>query len=150
MTDLWVLPSPSHSAWFAKIDWYLNWQMCKGLAHETRRPSVELLRLSEENGVPWFDPPKISEAPLLVAAKGRIPALGCMVLEGEPALKAWLRRAHALAGELKVSSLRVFLPIGFTVNEATQAWRGLPKLDIQTDFTPDEESAAWPTQSKLN
>jgi hypothetical protein len=124
--------------------------MCRGLAHETRRPSVELLRLSDENGVIWFDAPEIPMAPLMIATRGQVPAGRCLVLRSESGLKPWLKRIHTLATDLQILSLRVFLPTEFTVSEARQAWRSLPATELKIEFTPDEESAIWPMQFKTN
>ncbi|NJL25506.1 MAG: hypothetical protein HC902_10270 [Calothrix sp. SM1_5_4] len=49
--DLWVLPSPRYSHWLSRLDWYLNWQICKGLAYGGLHLPAELYRISEEYGV---------------------------------------------------------------------------------------------------
>jgi hypothetical protein len=152
MTELWVLPPPNRSSWFAKIDWYLNWQLCKGLTHEKRRPAVELLRVNEDNEIPWFEPPTFPKAPLLVATRGRIPADGCMVLETGHSLKAWLTEVRRINEQLRGKSLRVFLPPDYEPKEAADVWRGFSHTtsDCKVEFTADEEAKTWPTQSKKN
>ncbi len=148
--DLWVLPPPARSAWFAKIDWYLNWQLCKGLAHETRRPSVEILRVSEENGLAWTEPPVSEPNPLLVSAKGRLPADRCMILDPGKSLKTWLTRVRDIAGKMQLRRLRVYLPDGIAVTEAQEVWRSFSSQDFTIEFTADEDATIWPTQSKTS
>lgn len=149
---LWVLPPPTKSAWFAKIDWYLNWQMCKGLAHEPRRLSHEMLRLIEENELPLSEPPQDNHAPLMIIAHGRLPASKCVVIEYGKSLKTWLTRVHQLAEHLNTDQLRVFLPYDSTRTEAEQIWRSFPapSVKMNIEFSPNEDATQWPNQFPKN
>ncbi len=139
--DLWVLPPPTKSAWFAKIDWYLNWQMSKGLSHVSPRASAELLQLTSENGMDFIEPPMDKTAPLMVISNGRIPAQKCVVIDFTKSLKAWLTSVHRLSELLQVENLRVFLPPGSTPTEAQEIWRSCSTKNINIEFSPDEDAA---------
>ncbi len=136
--DLWVLPLPAHSTWFARVDWYLNWQLCKGLAHEQAKPSLQLFRVLEENGMHFEDQPR-EKVPLLVFSKGRIPATKCLVLECSQTLAEWLRTIHRMASDLKVQSLRVFLPKHFSKSEAQKLWQEREIHSMEIEFSSDKD-----------
>jgi hypothetical protein len=139
--DLWVLPTPSESQWFARIDWYLNWQMCKGLAFEKARPSVELFRILEEGELQFEASVSDPSWPLMVMSHGRIPCSKCMVIDPRGSLDGWLNRAFEQAQKLKVRSLRLFLPKNAEKSQAESLWRGLNKdTSITTEFCMDEEA----------
>jgi hypothetical protein len=148
MNSLWVLPTPGHSAWFAKIDWYLNWQMTRGLTHEARQPSTTLMRLTREHGLPDPIPAVTSPVPLMVSARGRVAAEQCVVI-GEPEnLSDWLKRVHQLIQALNHSSARIHLPTGASRPKADELWKTLSKQSkISIEFIVDEEAATWPIQS---
>lgn len=138
--DLWVLPGPSKSQWFARIDWYLNWQMCKGLAFEKSRPSVELFRVLDEAGAQYTAHPSDPQWPLMVISQGRIPCAKCVVLEHPSALKDWLRTIKALVQRLDLHSVRVYLPTGTSVADAAKIWQtDLREQNINIEFRSDED-----------
>lgn len=147
ISDLWVIPPPLRSSWFAKIDWYLNWQLCKGLAHGTRRAPVEILRVTEEHGLPWYPPPVADPNPLMVLSKGRLPAIRCLVLEPGNSIKTWLTQVRFLAQQMNLHTLRVYLPTGTTITEANEVWRSFSSSDLNIEFTADEDASTWPKPS---
>src|SRR5882757_1653589 len=100
--DLWVLPPPSHSRWFAPIDWYLNWQLCKGLAHTPTKAPIELFRILEDSGLNIIMDPPLEDPPLMVASVGRLPASKCVVLPYR-GLKTWIKNVHNLAKGLQAT-----------------------------------------------
>lgn len=125
--DLWVLPTPRYSRWFTRLDWYLNWQMCKGLAYGGLHLPAETYQTAEENGVPILPClENINTSPLLVSSQGLIPANGCLVLEGADDPKKWLARIAQLAVQLSAKKLHVFLPTGVTISQAEKWWAGKP------------------------
>jgi hypothetical protein len=138
--DMWVLPPPAQSKWFARIDWYLNWQLCKGLAHERRRPSVELFRIMEEGGIAYTDTPVTANAPLMVISHGRVPASQCVVIENAKTLKDWLASARTLMSAMHTRKARIFLPEGASVVQASEIWRSLAVSDIEIEFSTDEDT----------
>lgn len=151
MNSLWVLPPPNHSAWFAKIDWYLNWQMTRGLTHEPRQPSAALIRLARDHGLPDPVVGNTSPVPLMVSARGRLNAEQCVVMGAPENLADWLKRIHALIQTLNQSSARVHLPSGATRQKAHELWKNLSKQGFfNVEFIDDEEAAKWPNRSQKN
>lgn len=122
-SDLWVLPPPRVSAWFSRVDWYLNFQMSKGVAYSGLHLPNETLRLSEEYETPLPAPTALdASAPLLVLSLGRLPTRKCVVVEAKTFGGTWLDRVHEIAKELDAKSLHVFLPAKMPVEEARSAW----------------------------
>ena len=139
--DLWVLPPPSESQWFARIDWYLNWQLCKGLAFEKAKPSVELFRVLEEGDLHFEPHPSNPDWPLMVISQGRIPCTKCMVIAQTGGLKAWLMAVLGNAQKLNVQKMRIFLPKGSEKDEAEALWRTMnSEQNIFAEFCRDEDA----------
>ena len=137
--DLWVLPPAAQSQWFSQVDWYLNWQLCKGLAFERVKPSVELIRVLEETGISYEEQSAVRASPLMVIAEGRLPAAVCVVVDYPKTLKGWLKSVHKVSQGLKAKSLRIFLPRGATIDAAAEIWQELSPQENAVEFSPDEE-----------
>lgn len=138
--DLWVLPTSEHSRWFARIDWYLNWRMSKGLAHNRPEPSPELLDLLYTNGIEYLAPPNVDRAPLMVAALGRLPASKCVVLEYSGRnLRGWLEKIQELSEQLKSRNARVFLPSHANAKDAAAIWAETAAPGTEVEFSTDED-----------
>jgi hypothetical protein len=135
--DLWVVPHPDLSRWFARLDWYLNWQMCRGLAYVGLHLPMETLSVAEEHGLTV--PVVHNSKSLLIGHCERVPAKMCLVLDGADQLREWLGRIAEQAAGLKVSSLHVFLPTGASMDAALSIWQDLGR-DISAIFTSDLES----------
>ncbi len=135
--DLWVLPPPRASAWFAHVDWYLNWQLSKGLAYSGLNLPHEVGRMAEilEVEVPTI---QISEQPnLLVLSQGRIPSKKCVVIDDTKNFdRDWVRQVVEVAKELDAKRVHVFLPAKLSVNEAKKA----VSFDGEILFSADEEA----------
>lgn len=138
--DLWVLPPPRLSAWFPKIDWYLNWQMSKGLAYAGLHLPNETHRLAEEFDITLPEPINDPPPPLLILNHGRIPAPKCVVLDVNSRLKGWLERVYEVSENLQAKSIHVFLPTKFEVSEAKEIWSDRFK-DRKAKFSSDEEAS---------
>lgn len=137
-TDLWIVPQSSHSAWFAQLDWYLNWQMCKGLTHKAAVADAQMYRLAEAYEVRMESPPLNKEAPLLVACREFLPAPQCLVLPFGGDIKQWLLEAKTIAFKMKCASAHVFLPAGAQADKAEKTWIGLSG-ECRASFTNDFE-----------
>jgi hypothetical protein len=137
-SDLWVIPPAEQSRWFSHIDWYLNWQLCRGLAREKLKPSVELFRVLEETGIRYVEQEVEKSSPLMVAAEGRLPAALCVVVAREKTLKSWLSSVRKMSAKLNARSLRIFLPTGAKHDEAVEIWRSFSAHDIEIEFSLDE------------
>ncbi|MGZ3722278.1 MAG: hypothetical protein ACXVA9_05075 [Bdellovibrionales bacterium] len=138
--DLWIIPPAAHSQWFARIDWYLNWQMSKGLAHQRQKPSVELFRVMEEAGIQFHSEPESPSAPLMVASAGKVGSERCIVLDYKNDLKPWLQFIHQLCAGLHSKRALVYLPKGVNSAEAKTQWSKLAPLDLQLEFSMDEDT----------
>ena len=136
-SDLWIVPPASHSAWFSRLDWYLNWQMSRGLNHRQSPLAAELFRISEEHGlrIDAHDPLD-EQAPLLVSGRNLVPAKACVVLPYHGDLQEWLAQAQSIASKLKSTRAQVFLPTGAQVKSPSKSWK-LPLCPA--DFTNDPE-----------
>ena len=137
-TDLWVVPQASQSAWLGRLDWYLNWQLCKGSAHVPQRPSAEMLRLAKAYDIPIPDLEVTEVAPLMVACEDLVPARTCLLMPYSGQLKVWLKQISTIANGLGVRSLDVFLPTGTTVANAEKAWSSLDAQQ-EAQFIADYE-----------
>lgn len=137
-TDLWIVPPSSHSAWFAQLDWYLNWQMCKGLTHKPVVADAQMYRLAEAYEVQIQSAPLSKNAPLLIAAREFLPAAQCLVLPYGGDLKQWLLEAKTIAFKMKCESAQVFLPSGADAEKAEKTWMGLSG-ECRAIFTNDFE-----------
>ncbi len=137
-TDLWIVPPSSHSAWFAHLDWYLNWQMCKGQSHQAPVPEAQVYRLAAEYGLSVSDSPLAKNSPLLIACKNLTPADQCLVLPFGGDLKKWLIEAKTIAFKMKCENVQVFLPAGSDVAGAEKTWDKLSG-DCTAKFTHDLE-----------
>lgn len=137
-TDLWVLPPPRLSAWFPRVDWYLNWQLSKGLAYSGLNLPSETLHLMEQYETPLPRVPEAdAEQPLLVLSHNRLPAAKCVVVEMASGLKPWLERVHQIALDLGAKNARVFLPSKATLEEAEKVWGHRP---VNASFSTDTEA----------
>lgn len=135
-TDLWIVPPPNHSAWFSRLDWYLNWQMIKGTSHRSMPPAAELFRLLHENGMEMDVMPSNENAPLLISARGLTPASQCLVLPMRGDLKEWIEEAKDIAVKLQCESAQVFLPAGADEEKAEKIWAKL-EGKCAAQFTTD-------------
>lgn len=132
--DLWVVPTPRFSRWFTHLDWYFNWQMCKGLAYAGLHLPAETYRVAEEYGVPVRE--RKAGGPLLISCEGKVPARKCLVLDGAGTLSKWVTEIREAAESLQAKEVRVFLPSGATIKDAEKVWKN---SDINVHFTPDLE-----------
>lgn len=121
--DLWILPPPRLSAWFPVVDWYLNWQMSKGLAYSGLHLPTEILHLAETYEVPLPAVKTDAAAPLLVLSHGRLPAPKCVVLDSSGKHDVWLKHCFEIALNLDAKNIHVFVPNKASVDEMSKAWR---------------------------
>lgn len=139
-SDLWIVPSPERSQWFAHIDWYLNFQMCKGRHHTRVKPSPELFHILEEGGLEYQETPAVNKAPLLVISGGRIPTEKCLLIDGDEPMKEWLKTAEQVAHKLKAKHVHVFLPQGFERRDVESHWKNFADKNIEVEFSLDEDA----------
>lgn len=137
---LWVLPPPRLSAWFPLVDWYLNWQMSKGIAYSGLHLPNEVLRLAEDYEV---ELPMIKTAqqpaPLLILSHGRLPTDKCVVLDYLEDNENWLNQAHQISLDLDVKNVHVFLPAKVAKEQAAKIW-GASFANREARFSSDMEA----------
>jgi|GEM_PF-3639612 len=142
MSDLWFVPPSSHSAWFSRLDWYLNWQMCKGLSHRNAPPPAEIFRLAEEHGLKVENSGlDLDHAPLMISGQGLIPAQACVVLGFRGELKEWLTQVKTIAFQLQAPHARVYLPTGAERSKAVSLWEKLTG-NCTAEFIDDSQEHA--------
>ena len=124
--DLWFIPPAPHSAWFSRLDWYLNWQMCKGLAHRNAPPHAEIFRLAGEYGLQVDSSASgIAEAPLMISGRGLLPTKACVVVGYDGELKDWLTQVKLITFNMQATNSRVYLPKGASIVKAVGIWEKL-------------------------
>ena len=139
MHDLWIFPAPRASRWFARLDWYLDWQMCKGLSYGGLHLPEETYRVAEAHGQELNFTP-LDQPPLLVLPGSRVPAKKCLVLDDQDApLETWFAAVAAQAERLKARTARIFLPTGRTLTEAEAAWDRV-RAPLEVSFALDLET----------
>jgi len=110
--EIWVIPPPAESAWAARIDWYLNFQISRGLASKPSSRSSVIEKLL--SNIKWTLPLdfKVDHASLLIAPMGRVPANWILIPE------AWNNEEHLLRQlkDLKSAKIRIFPPAGVSVD----------------------------------
>lgn len=137
-TDLWIVPPSQHSAWFAHLDWYLNWQMCKGLVHRTATPDAQVFMLAKEYEIPVSSSTVSEKSPLLISCGTLVPAKSCLVLPFKGDLKEWLIEAKTIAFKLMCANVHIFLPAGSETDKAEKAWSKLSGECTVTFFEDTE------------
>jgi hypothetical protein len=141
-SDLWLVPPPRSSAWFAVIDWYLNWQLSKGLSYPGLHLPTEILRLAEdyEGGLPMKEAAgEDSGVPLLVLSSGRLPTTKCVVLDTGSKQEDWIKHGFEIALNLDAKSVHVFLPNKASKEESQAMWKAR-FADRSTRFSSDAEA----------
>jgi hypothetical protein len=137
-SDLWILPPPASSNWFARIDWYLNWQLSKGLTHSSARPSMDLLRIMEAGELSPVEVPMPANPPLMVISMGRIAATKCVVVKLGEKPEQWFSRLAQVIEQLSARHVNIFLPSGISVGQAEKIWRSQRSKAETVQFVIDE------------
>ena len=139
MHDLWIFPAPRASRWFARLDWYLNWQMSKGLSYPGLHLPDDIARVADRHGLN-VEPVAPLGGDLLVLPGSLVPAKKCLVIDdGDRPLAAWFAQVAERADQLRARTLRVFLPAGRTREDAAAAWAGI-KPGFEVTFDQDLET----------
>jgi hypothetical protein len=116
--ELWVAPDFAHSSWTPRLDWYLNFLVAKADHFKPQSLSKDLKEILDENDMKNRFQPFPPSTPLLTGSSQCFPNRHTVFLPFQKDLGVWLNQVVKLAGQLKVTSLRVFLPKGVHVNSA--------------------------------
>lgn len=131
-SDLWIVPDLTKSQWTAKLDWYLNFQICKSSRHKTPvLPEFVNEVLTETE----LEKPQINsdqDAPLMIASQALLPNKWVIVVSWNDDITAWSLKTYEIWQKLKQPSLRIFLPPGQNAGNFESGWRSHHSLQ---DFT---------------
>ena len=144
---MWVVPTPNYSTWFTRLDWHLNWQMCKGLARRSISvpEAIESLASEYEIAIPSLEPSDLNS--LMIAGQQLIPTSKCLVLPYTEDFRLWLERAAEASARLNLKEILVFLPADINITTAKTVWSKVG-TQINVKFIQDNEEQPWATLSK--
>lgn len=121
-SDLWVVPDLEKSQWAARLDWYLNFQICKSSRHKTAQSPLFINDVIKEAELETFYRPVSIQAPLMIASERLLPNKWVVVLPWADDMSSWGKSVYDMWLGLKEPSLRVFLPPGQSTGNFQQAW----------------------------
>lgn len=131
-SDLWIMPDLEKSPWTAKLDWYLNFQICKSSRHQTRETPAPINSIVEETGLSHEEVAADAESSLMIASGRLLPNKWVVILPWNNDLGKWTQEIHKIWGNLNEPSLRVFLPPGQSASGLQLAWQ---KHQSSEEFT---------------
>lgn len=131
-SDLWIMPDLEMSPWTAKLDWYLNFQICKASRHQTKETPAPINSIIEETGLPREDVSAGSRGSLMIASAHLLPNKWVVILPWNEDLGKWTQEIHKIWANLKEPSLRVFLPPQQSASNLQLAWQ---KHQSSEEFT---------------
>ncbi len=124
--DLWIVTDIDRSRWTAKLDWYLNFQLCKASRHKSAhlQPFVSAVLQETELGIP--DVRLKPNAPLMISSENLLPNKWVVVIPWNEDMDQWAKAISNIWVNLKEPSLRVFLPPGQSAGRLQQEWQNKP------------------------
>lgn len=131
-SDLWIVPDLPKSQWTAKLDWYLNFQICKSSRHKAPELPEFISEVLAETELEKPQTPTDEMAPLLIASQTLLPNKWVVVLPWNGDMTAWIQKSFEIWQNLKQPSLRIFLPPGQNAGNLQRAWQSEHGLQ---DFT---------------
>ncbi|MEK2687972.1 hypothetical protein [Bdellovibrio sp. GT3] len=131
-SDLWVVPQLGKSQWTGKLDWYLNFQLCKSSRHNSANVPVFLNEVIKETEMQKFYRPVANSAPMMIATESLLPNRWVVVVPWDDNLGSWCESISQVWSGLQQPTLRVFLPPGQSTGNFQQAWS---KLQSFQDLT---------------
>ncbi|WII71215.1 hypothetical protein QJS83_12165 [Bdellovibrio sp. 22V] len=122
-SDLWIVPDLDKSQWTAKLDWYLNFQICKSTRHLSPSLPNYLRTVLAETELEKKSIDIKPSAPLMIATHELLPNKWVVLLPWDGNLKQWTTQVFEIWQKLKEPSLRVFLPPGQSTGNLQLAWQ---------------------------
>lgn len=122
-SDLWIVPDLEKSPWTAKLDWYLNFQVCRSSRHETLKLSEFITHVLEETETPKADIPLSNKQPLMIASESLLPSKWVVIMPWNEDMKSWASQIFKVWKDLNEPSLRIFLPPGQNTGNFQTAWQ---------------------------
>lgn len=130
--QLWVLPDISNSRWTLKVDWYLNFQICKANRHTLRDLPEFIEHVVHDTGL---EKPVIKydeHSTLLIASEHLLPNKWVGLIPLHKNYAQWVEQVSETWVSLQNPSLRIFLPAGHSPGDFNELWRIHSKFE---DFT---------------
>jgi hypothetical protein len=131
-SDLWVVPQLGKSQWTSKLDWYLNFQLCKSSRHNSASVPGFLNDVIKETELTKFYRPVAAAAPMMIASETLLPNKWVVVVPWNDNVSTWTESIFRVWSGLQQPTLRVFLPPGQSTGNFQQAW---VKHHSNQDFT---------------
>lgn len=122
-SDLWIVPDLEKSQWTARLDWYLNFQICKASRHSAPALPEYLKDVLAETGLRKKTFAATPVAPLMISSKELLPNKWVVVLPWEGDINPWTKHVVEIWKNLKMPSLRIFLPPGQNSGTFQGAWQ---------------------------
>lgn len=130
--DLWILSDLEKSPWIAKIDWYLNFQICRASRHQSQFLPQFLADVLENTELEKKNIPLDKSSPLMIASQEFLPNKWVVILPWSENMTAWSAQAFQIWQKLNQPSLRIFLPPGQSAGNFQTPWQ---THNITPDFT---------------
>lgn len=135
-SDLWIVPDLEKSQWTAKLDWYLNFQVCKSSRHVSPHLEKYLTDVLRESELNVRTPQKMGTTPLMISSENLLPNKWVVILPWNGDLREWSTRIFEVWSKLNEPSLRVFLPPGQSTGSLQTAWQShhtVPEFTVVLD-----------------
>lgn len=135
-SDLWIVPDLEKSQWTARLDWYLNFQVCKSARHQTQKLPGFINEVLDETEISKISVQSNSTAPLMIPSEKLLPNKWVVILPWQGDLNTWTAKALEIWRSLKQPSIRVFLPPGQStgnLQSVFQSENGLSDLTLVLD-----------------
>jgi hypothetical protein len=120
--DLWVTAHPFESKITVKLDWYLNFQITKGLSHQHHSVSEKVRNLLDQCELAELRFANEDTQDLLISAQNLVPARWVLVV---PYSTQWTEKIFRHWQNLNKPKLRVFLPDLLKAPEFEKSWLSL-------------------------
>lgn len=130
-SDLWIAPDLEKSPWTAKLDWYLNFQICKASRHRRRELSQYLTEVLNETEMTSSTVISSTEQPLMIASEKLLPNKWVVLVPWDDDMTQWTQEIFKVWKNLNEPTLRIFMPPGQSTGGLQMAWQSLhPSQDF--------------------
>lgn len=130
-SDLWIAPDLEKSPWTAKLDWYLNFQVCKASRHQRPPLPSYLQAVLSETEMETAPALSSQEQPLMIASEKLLPNKWVVLVPWNGDVTAWTHEIFKVWKNLNQPTLRIFMPPGQSAGGLQIAWQGLhPSQDF--------------------
>lgn len=135
--DLWVVSQKIPRSFFLKLDWYLNFQISKGLRRQTRPRAEVLDSWVKDTGLDFVEQKNPAMAALVITPPTLLPCRWLFYSECSD-LNSWVEGLNPHWTGLGKPSLKFFLPEGEDVKALMAAWKPFDPIDEYTivNFSP--------------